>query len=266
VQRLRAVAFRPIEHAVLGGAARILCASPTYPAGSAALRRHAERVTILPFGIDLAPYLSPARAATAEAQRLRAEHGEPLWLSVGRLVYYKGIANAIDALAAVPGKLLVVGTGPLEPELRRRAGARGVADRVVWLGHVSHDVLVGALLAATALWFPSNARSEAFGLVQVEAMASGCPVINAAIPDSGVPWVSRDGESGLTVAVDDPGALAAAARRLLEEPGLRARLAQGGRARAIAEFDQEVMARRTLAVYAEARAAPSARGAGAVAG
>ncbi|MGL4554807.1 MAG: glycosyltransferase, partial [Gemmataceae bacterium] len=106
--------------------------------------------------------------------------------------------------------------------------------------------------AATALWFPSNARSEAFGFTQVEAMASGCPVLNTAIPGSGVPWVSRDGESGLTVPVGDAAALARSANRLLTEPGLRARLAEGGRERARREFDDTAMARRTRDVYLSA--------------
>src|SRR5262249_37788257 len=104
-------------------------------------------------------------------------------------------------------------------------------------------------LAAEAFWFPSNARSEAFGLVQVEAMACGCPVINTALRGSGVPWVSRDEETGLTVPVNDPGAFAAAALRLLRGPGLRARLAAAGRARARREFDHRVMAERSLSLY-----------------
>jgi rhamnosyl/mannosyltransferase len=81
-------------------------------------------------------------------------------------------------------------------------------------------------------------------------MACGRPVINAAIPHSGVPWVSRHEETGLTVPVNDPAAFAAAARRLLDEPGLRDRLAAGARARAIAEFQSEVMGRKALALYA----------------
>ena len=113
--------------------------------------------------------------------------------------------------------------------------------------------MAGAYHAATALWFPSNARSEAFGFTQVESMASGCPVINTSIPGSGVAWVSPDGVSGLTVPVDDAPALASASRRLLDEPGLRERLAEGGRLRANREFDAETMARRTLAVYESAR-------------
>ena len=103
--------------------------------------------------------------------------------------------------------------------------------------------------AATAFWFPSNFKSEAFGLVQVEAMASGCPVLNTDIPGSGVAWVSRHDETGLTVPVDDPAALARAANRFLNEPGLRQRLADAGRLRAQRDFDHRVMAARSIEVY-----------------
>jgi rhamnosyl/mannosyltransferase len=188
------------------------------------------------------------------SKRLRHVHGGPLWLSVGRLVYYKGLHNALEALRHVPGKWLVVGDGPLESELRQRAIQLGVAERVVWMGRASAAALGGAYLAATALWFPSNARSEGYGLVQVEALASGCPVINTAIAGSGVPWVSRDGETGITVPVNNPAALAAAARRLLDEPGLRERLAAAGRARAQREFGHRLMASRSLEFYRQALA------------
>ena len=80
-------------------------------------------------------------------------------------------------------------------------------------------------------------------------MACGCPVINTAIPHSGVPWVSPHEETGLTVPVNDPIALAAAAARLLDEPGLRERLGAAARERATREFDHRVMARRSLALY-----------------
>ena len=80
-------------------------------------------------------------------------------------------------------------------------------------------------------------------------MASGCPVINTKIPYSGVPWVSRHEETGLTVAVNDPEALAAAAHRLVTEPGLRDRLTRAARRRAADEFDHRVMAERSLEIY-----------------
>jgi rhamnosyl/mannosyltransferase len=80
-------------------------------------------------------------------------------------------------------------------------------------------------------------------------MASGCPVINTRIPDSGVAWVSPHEETGLTVPVNDPEALADAANRLITEPGLRDRLAAAAQARAVREFDHRVMAKRSLAIY-----------------
>jgi rhamnosyl/mannosyltransferase len=241
--------LRPFEHHVYRHAAAIVATSPRYIEGSDLLQAFRDKVSVLPFGIDPAPFLEPNAAALAARDRFRAEYGQPLWLAVGRLVYYKGLVNAVRALPNVPGKLAIVGDGPLRRDLQELAKQLKVADRIVWLPRLSNTDLVGAYHAATALWFPSNARSEAFGLVQAEAMASCCPVINTDIPGSGVPWVCRHEESGLTVPVDDPAALAKAACRLVEEPGLRDRLGQAGRVRACAEFDQGLMAERSLELY-----------------
>jgi rhamnosyl/mannosyltransferase len=248
-QRRLGMLLRPFERLVFHKAAAVLATSPLYPTGSEFLQGYHDRLSVLPFGIDLDVYLQPSPEARAYAERLRSEHGQPLWLAVGRLVYYKGLENAIRALAEVPGKLLIVGDGPLKSNLTELAQQVGVSDRVVWRNSLSDVQLTGAYHASTALWFPSNARSEAFGIVQIEALASGCPVINTALLGSGVSWVSRHEESGLTVPVNDNAALAHAARRLLDEPGLRARLSAAARARAVREFDQILMARRSLDLY-----------------
>jgi rhamnosyl/mannosyltransferase len=248
-QKIRSALFRPLERLAYRRVCAIMPTSPTYVPGSRFLRPYRDRLHVLPNGIDLEPYLNPSPEDQAKAKRIRAAHPGPLWLGVGRLIYYKGFLNAVRALPKVPGTLLLVGAGPDEPALRALAERLNVLDRIVFLGAMPYQQIVPYYLAAEALWFPSNARSEAFGIVQVEAMACGCPVINTAIPDSGVAWVSRHDESGLTVPIDDPVALSVAALRLLEEPGLRDRLAAGARARAIAEFEGEVMARRSLALY-----------------
>jgi rhamnosyl/mannosyltransferase len=248
-QRLTKYTLRPLEKTVYRRARRVLPTSASYVEGSALLQRFADKITPLPLGIDRAPFATPGTEADRQASRLRERFGSPLWLFVGRLIYYKGLQVALAALREVPGKLVVIGTGPLEAELSAKAAELGVAERIAWFGHASPEELTGAYQAATALWFPSVARSEGFGLVQVEAMASGCPVINTAITGSGVAWVCRDGQEGLTVPVNDPAALAAAAKRLLAEPGLRDRLGAAGRERAAEEFDWLVMGRRSLDVY-----------------
>lgn len=249
-QQLRKVLFRPLERLAYRRARVVLVSSPTYAAGSSFLRPYHGRLRVLPLGIDLRPYQEPTAEHRAESAAIQARHGQPLWLAAGRMVYYKGFLNALRALPHVPGHLVMIGDGPERPALEAEARRLGIADRVTFLGFLpSVQAIIPYYLAARAFWFPSNARSEAFGLVQVEAMACGCPVLNAAIPHSGVPWVSLHEESGLTVPVDDPIALAAAARRVLEEPGLRDRLAEGARQRARAEFNHRAMAERSLDLY-----------------
>jgi len=262
-QRLSAALFRPLERLAYRRVCAILPTSPTYPPGSRFLRPYGAKIEVLPMGIDLRPYREPSAEARAEADRIRARYAGPLWLGCGRLIYYKGFLNAIRALTRVPGTLLLVGDGPERPALEAEARQLGVADRVAFLGSMSYLDIVPYYLAAHAFLFPSNARSEAFGLVQVEAMAAGCPVINTSIPHSGVAWVSLHEETGLTVPIDDPVALADAANRLLSEPGLRDRLAAAGRLRASREFDHRAMAERSLAIYRRVLAGePSPRPAG----
>jgi rhamnosyl/mannosyltransferase len=250
-QRILRLALRPFEQSVYSRAGAIVTNSPPYADQSSLLRHHSSRVHTLPMGIDLRPYMNPSPAVLEKAAAIKAEHGDPLWLSVGRCVYYKHYHVAIAALPHVAGKLMIVGYGPMRGQLQQQAQHLGVAHRIIWRDYLTREELIGAYRAATALWFPSGARSEAFGLVQVEAMASGCPVLNADIASSGVPWVSRHEQSGLTIPVGDARALAAAARRLLEEPNLRSTLAAGAVKRVTEDFDHLVMAGRSRAIYAK---------------
>lgn len=238
----------PVEELVYRRASSIFATSPKYIDGSTVLRRHRERVEVLPLGIDLHPFLAPSVETEARCAQYASELPGPVWLFVGRLVYYKGLSVAIRALAELPGTLVVVGRGPLEAECKTLARELGVEPRIRWLRDVDDTELRALYRVARGLLFPSCARSEAFGLSQLEAMASGCPVINTDIPHSGVPWVSADGESGYTVPVDDAKAFAEAARRLLADD-VRARLAEGARTRAHALFSADAMARRCLDLY-----------------
>jgi rhamnosyl/mannosyltransferase len=251
-QRFLKYALRPIEYLVYRQASCILTDSPKYIQGSKFLQAFKNKTKALPLGLDCSNYIQPAQAALSYSRTLQDTYRAPIWLIVGRLVYYKAIHVAIEALALVPGTLIVIGSGPLEKELKSQAKKLGLHKRILWHGHASPDELTGAYYAATALWFPSNVRSEGFGLVQVEAMACGCPVINADIPCSGVPWVSRHEQEGLTVPINDPVALGQAAKRLLDEPNLRNRLAMASRIRASQEFDHIIMAQRSFEMYEQA--------------
>lgn len=254
-QRLLQVPLRPLERLVYARAARIICSNPDYAEGSRALRPFREKIAVISYGIDLEPFVHPSPEAKTACDATQRTYPGPLWVCGGRLAYYKGLDTAIRAMPRVPGTLLVVGTGPMAEPWQQLARELRVADRVHWLGRVSREQLIGLYHAATALWFPSNARSEAFGITQVEAMASGCPVINTAVPNSGVAWVSQHDRSGLTVPVNDAEALAAAARRLVEDPELRNRLAHTAQQEAQVRFDQRGMAEATRALYQQVLAA-----------
>lgn len=251
-QRVLRALVAPLLDGVLRRAAAIVASSPDYAASSPVLRRHAARVRVIPFGIDPAPL----REVDADAVRaLRQRYGGRVVLAVGRLVYYKGLQYLVRAMRTVPGTLLVAGDGPLRPALDAEARAAGVADRVAFLGAVPD--LRPLYHAADVLALPSVARSEAFGLVQLEAMACGVPVVNTRL-DTGVPFVSRDGETGLTVPPADAEALAAALRRLLDDAPLRARLGEAARRRVDEVFGRDAMVSRTADLYHEAMARAAA--------
>ncbi len=248
-QRLLRYAVAPFESSVYSKAKSIFSDSPNYGQGSPALQRHADKVSILPLGIDLQPFEITDTDFCPNADTLKATPRCPLWLMVGRMTYYKGYHIALEALARVSGTLVIVGNGPLEAELKGQAERLGVGERIVWKNHASPKELIDLYHSATALWFPSVARSEGFGLVQVEAMAAGCPVINTAIPASGVSWVSLNEVSGLTVELENPVAFANAVVRIQTDESLRGKLARGAKERAFQLFDAKAMASKSLALY-----------------
>ncbi|MEO8876264.1 MAG: glycosyltransferase, partial [Polyangiaceae bacterium] len=144
-----------------------------------------------------------------------------------------------------------VGDGPLKSELEMHAREVGVSERVHFEVGVADADLLAYYLACDVFVLPSIARSEAFAIVQLEAMACRRPVVNTQL-DSGVPFVSRHEESGLTVPPEDPKALAAAIRKLLADDAWRLELGARGRQRVEAEFTKEKMAASVLAVYQNA--------------
>jgi glycosyltransferase involved in cell wall biosynthesis len=242
-QRVLGALFAPVLDRALARASAIVCTSPQYVESSAALRAHRARCHVLPFGVPVEGLVRPDAGAVAA---LRARHGSPLILAVGRLVEYKGFAYLVRAMRDVDAHLVIVGQGPERASLEREIAAAGVAGKVSLVGSVPD--LAPWLHAADIFALPSVMRSEAFGLVQVEAMVCGKPVVNTAL-DSGVPYVSVHEETGLTVPPRDPAALAAALRRLLADPALRARHGAAGRARAARLFSVGAMRDATLQLY-----------------
>jgi rhamnosyl/mannosyltransferase len=236
--------FRPLFNRVMRRAFAVIATSPNLARSSEMLQGLGDRVRIIPYGIDYEPY----DRGDPEAAVIRQRYGPKIVLGVGRLIYYKGWRYLISAMSKVDATLLIVGDGPLREELERQAQTEGVAARVHFVGEKAQLV---PYYQACDVFVLSSIRGEAFGLVQLEAMAAGKPVINTML-DSGVPFVSRDGESGCTVPPHDPKALAAAINRLLGDERLRRHYGRAGRRRVEQEFSVRAMKNSIAKLYFEA--------------
>jgi rhamnosyl/mannosyltransferase len=247
-QRLLGKALQPILLTAIGRAAAVIFSAPQLR-DKALLAPPPDRCRVIPFGIEPDDF---ERCDPEAVARIRARCGPRVVMSAGRLVYYKGFEYLIRAMARVEGTLLLAGDGPLRAALQAEARRAGIAGRVIFTGAV--EDLLPYYHAADVFVLPSVARSEAFGIVQLEAMACGKPVVNTHV-DSAVPFVSIGGVTGLTVPLADAAALAEAIHLLLDNPDLRARYGEAARRRVRQEFSAGGMADRTLQLYLELKAA-----------
>ena len=244
-QKILGPMFEPFLHQLLRRSSAVIATSPDYRRTSLVLSRYLDRCEVIPYGIALDEF---ERADPAEVGRLQRQYGDRLIVSVGRLVYYKGFEYLIRAMSKVRGRLLIIGDGPLRPQLQELTGRLNLGDRVIFAGEIQNQDVVPYYHAAQLFALASVARSEAFGIVQIEAMAARLPVLNTTL-DSGVPFVSLHEKTGLSVPPQDSDALAAAMNRLLDDPSLRRSLGEAARLRARQEFSLETMTSRVLALY-----------------
>src|ERR1019366_6556486 len=254
-------AYRPFMDRLLDRADAILCTSPDYMAGSEVLAPFLKKCHVVPYGIDASQF-EATEDVLAKAAAIRARfRNRPLLLGVGRLIYYKGFEYAIRAMADIDAELVLIGSGPLRGSLEQLAREAGVAERVHFVGEIHNHELTPWYYACDLYVLPSTLKSEAFAIVQLEAMACGRPIVNTAIQGSGVPFVSRNGESGLTVPPGDAAAFATAVRSILGNPDLARRFGEAGRTRVEGEFSKEAMATRVMSIYRDVTRARMDRGA-----
>ena len=206
-----------------------------------------ERIRVVPCGVDLGAFRPDGPVEARDA-------GRPRVVVVTRLVARKGVADVIEAIAALPNVELVVAGGPApealaaDPEACRLRGVAercGVADRVHLLGRVDREgvpaLMRSADVVACCPWY------EPFGIVPVEAMACGVPVVGSRV--GGLLDTVVDGVTGLLVPPRDPAAIARALRTLLDDGLLRARLGATGAVRAHAGYGWDRVGSATLAAY-----------------
>jgi glycosyltransferase involved in cell wall biosynthesis len=245
-QRRLAVLYRPLETWLLRRCAAVIVTTDEYRGYSPALVEFYSKCTTIPLGLDPCRLVPDARLVATI--RHRNAHRSIIF-SAARLVYYKGLEYLIPAMRQVDGVLLIGGTGPLAAQLQRQIADLGLGERIKLLGHLSPQELASYYAASDVVCLASTSRAESFGIVQLEAMALGKPVVSTAIPGSGVSWVNQDGITGLVVPPRDSDALAAAIQRLCCDKALREELGANGRRRLQEVFGIERVAEQIRNLY-----------------
>ena len=238
--------YAPIARPAYRAAARFLVASPALAEHAAALQAFRDRVTVIPLRHRRGSLAPERRGAPARGRNL--PHGRsPDRVVCGPARSYKGVPVLIEAAAPLDVEVVIAGDGPMRESWSARARSRAGAARFSFPGEVD-DLELRALFVASRMFvLPSVTRAEAFGYVQLEAMACGTPVISTSVP-TGVPWVN---ETGLVVPPNDVEALRHAIERLVADPELASRLGALGEARARGEFSMRAMGDRFVAVCRE---------------
>jgi rhamnosyl/mannosyltransferase len=240
--------YRPLTKWLLRRADLILVGTPGHIHGSDFLPAFQSKCRVVPFALDDAILRAGERSVK---QNVAQSKKRPLSvLFVGRLVYYKGCEFLLRAFAQTQGaNLTIVGRGRLEKKLKKLARHLGIAERVEFLPPLSAARLSRVYADCDIFVLPSVEKTEAFGLVQIEAMAYGKPVINTDLP-SGVPYVSLNGISGLTVPPKDAPALARALQKLIDDRALRLKFGRGAYRLAQAYTVRQMLAK-LMAAYRE---------------
>jgi rhamnosyl/mannosyltransferase len=241
--------YRPVFGLLAPHIGRIIATSREYLDSSAFLTSYRDRCVVIPFGVDLDDFALRI-GEVDQVQALRQRHGEPIVLFLGVLRYYKGLDVLIRAMVRVTGRLLIAGQGPQRASLEALVRELSLTDRISFLGRVSESERRLLLHACEVFVLPSIDRSEAFGIVQLEAMACGKPVVSSDL-STGIRLVNQDGVTGKLIPPGDPDALAVALNQLLEDDALRAGLGKAARLQVEREFTAESMITRTLDLYDE---------------
>ena len=188
--------YKPLQSWLLKRADKIVGTTPVYIKESPFLKNYQQKCTYVPIGIE------PVVYSEEEAEKIRNKFGnKKIILSIGRLVPYKGYEYLIEAAKHLTDEyyLVIGGGGPLKDELQAKIEQLGLENKVTLAGYIDYKDLPAYFGACHIFVLSSVMKTEAFGIVQIEAMSCSKPIVATKIEGSGVSWVNKEGESGLNV-------------------------------------------------------------------
>jgi glycosyltransferase involved in cell wall biosynthesis/ABC-type polysaccharide/polyol phosphate export permease len=238
----------PLMRRTLRRAVAIIVSDAALVESTPLLREFIDKCHVVPFGIDVSKY------DCARHQRDRINTRGRLVVACGRLVPYKGFDVLVRAAVGQTFETWIIGEGRERERLEQMIETLGVQDRVRLLGSVPESERIKLMCIADVFVMPSVTNAETFGLVQLEAMAAGRPIVNTAL-DTGVPRIARHGVEAITVPPGDPEKLADAINGLIADPERRQRMGDAARHRAMAKYSTAAFHEGIETIYREAVAA-----------
>lgn len=245
-QKLLLGFYRPLQRWLLKRCELVVGTTPVYLSESPFLKNVQDKTVCLPIGVD------SMLSSGENARRIRERYGNrKIIFSLGRLVSYKGYKYLVEAAGYLDDEYVVLigGSGPLKDELQAEIEYQGLQNKVKLLGRIGDDELPSYYEACDLFCLPSVQKTEAFGIVQIEAMSFGKPVVATTIPGSGVAWVNRHGVSGINVPPRDSKALAGAIRLVTCDKETYSAYSERALERYRSEFTKERMIERCLKLY-----------------
>jgi glycosyltransferase involved in cell wall biosynthesis len=239
--------YRPFEQKMLANANRIICTSQSYSKSSLPLRKWQDKCQIIPLGLN-----SDRLQCRQEAKKNSGDDHDFLIVAIGRLTYYKGFDILIQAAAQLKKvRILIVGNGEQQSFLEKKICELGVEDKVTLCGYLPDEELYQLFNSADCLCLPSLERTEAFGLVLLEAMACGVPVVVSDVPGSGMSWVVTTAENGLLFPPGDSQKLIDAITYLMENNKKSRNMAKSGRKVFEERFHIDTIADQIIKTYSQ---------------
>ncbi len=241
--------YQPVEKRFLSRARSIIVTSQPYLNSSNTLSEYKDKCRVVPLGLNPERLKMPGDADLRWADAVWGQRDRRV-LIIGRLTYYKGHDVILDAAQDLKGiRILIVGDGECKAGLKRRIHDLGISYTVSLQGSLPESALHALLSTCDCLCLPSVERTEAFGLVLLEAMRYGKPVVASNIPGSGIGWVVEDGVTGFWVPPGDPLALTRTLNDFFDQPELKRKMGHAAMNRFQKVFQIDHVAQQIILIY-----------------
>ncbi len=245
-QRILKYVYAPVQNLFLNSMDRIVCTSHAYLQTSPVLRKYKHKAEPVSLGLDTSVFATPSPQAI---KKWRAQIQQPFFLFLGALRNYKGVATLLEAARGLDVGLVIAGGGSDLNRLQAKAKNLKRKD-IHFTGRIEEDDKIALLELCYGLVLPSHLRSEAFGIVQLEAAMRAKPLICTEL-GTGTSYVNEHGTTGLVVPPKDPDALRAAMRFLLAHREIAERMGEEAEKRFNRLFSAERMCNDYARIYAE---------------